>query len=81
MTKADVITAMGAYSSKVHSGPISNPWKVEAFSRGDDSYEVLYYLVTPHRLFGPIHESQATSIVLKNGILVAWGQNAEAFVK
>ncbi len=72
---------MGAATTKVRDGPLSNPWKVEAFVRGEDHIEVLYYLVRKHPPFTPIRESQAISVVLKNGAVVAWGRRAEKAFK
>lgn len=78
MTKAQVLETMGAFSSEVRDGPLSNPWKIEAFVKEDDTIEVLYYLVKRHPPFTPIRESQAIAVVLKNGSVVAWGRGAEA---
>ena len=50
--------------SSTYDGPLSNPWKVEAFIRGEDKFEILYYL-------------EAITAVIKNGALVAWGRDAD----
>jgi hypothetical protein len=81
MTKAQVLSTMGDTTSEVRDGPLSNPWKVEAFARGSDKSEILYYLVRRHPPFTGIRESQAIAIVLKNGALVAWGRDARAAYK
>ncbi len=77
MTKAEVMSVMGHKRTKVRDGPLSNPWKVEAYIRGEDTFEVLYYLVRKHPPFSPILESQAITAVIKNGGLVAWGRDAD----
>jgi hypothetical protein len=76
MTKAQVLGTMGDATSEVRDGPLSNPWKVEAFARGKDEFEILYYLVRRHPPFTGVRESQAIAVVLKNGTLVAWGRDA-----
>jgi hypothetical protein len=81
MTKEQVLAIMGDGRTQVPQGPLENPWKAEAFLRSDDTFEVLYYLVRRHPPFAPILHSQAISVVIKNGKLVAWGHNAEAAFK
>lgn len=81
MTKEQVTSVMGTYRSEVRNGPLANPYRSEAFQRGKDAYEVLYYLTHPHPPFTPIRDSQATPVVLKNGILVGWGPNALQGIK
>ena len=78
MTKEQVLSIMGNLRTQVRDGPISNPWKTEGFARGEDTFEVLYYLVRRHPPFTPILQNQAISVVIKDGKLVAWGRNAEA---
>ena len=78
MTREQVLGVMGDLRSEVRDGQLANPWKVEAFLRGEDAVEVLYYLVRGHPPFTPILQNQAISVVLKNGKLVAWGRNADA---
>ena len=38
-------------------------------------------LVLKHAPFLPIRDSQAISVVIKNGVLVAWGRNAHTAFK
>lgn len=78
MTKEQVLDTMGAVSSSVPDGPISNPWKSEAFLHEGEPVEVLYYLVRKHPPFAPLSESQAISVVIKSGSVVAWGRNAQS---
>jgi hypothetical protein len=78
MTKAEVTGVMGDFETETNDGPIYNPWSAEAFARGEDTFEVLFYLVRRHPPFTPILRSQAVSVVFKNGNLVAWGRNADA---
>ena len=78
MTKAEVTSAMGDFETETNDGPIYNPWSAEAFTHGEDTIEVLFYLVRRHPPFTPILRSQAISVVFKNGDLVAWGRNADA---
>ena len=78
MTRAQVVDLMKSYKSKIGSAPLSNPYRSNMFVRNQDSYEVLYYLTQPHRRFRPIADTQATPIVLKNGVVVGWGMNSLA---
>ena len=78
MTKESVAEIMGGLETETRDGPIYNPWSREAFKRGEDTIEVLYYLVRRNPPFTPILKSQATSVVFKNGELVAWGRGADA---
>ena len=77
MTKGEVLSTMGNWSTEVRDGPLSSPWKTEAFVSGEDTIEVLYFLVKKHPPFTRISESQAIAAVIKNGSLVAWGRNAQ----
>lgn len=78
MTREDVTAVMGDFQTSTRDGPISNPWSAEAFRQGEDTIEVLYYLVRRHPPFTPILKNQALSVVFKNGELVAWGRGADA---
>jgi Protein of unknown function (DUF3192) len=78
MTKEEVAGIMGVFETETRDGPINNPWTTEAFKHGEDTIEVLYYLVRRNPPFTPILKSQATSVVFKNGDLVAWGRGADA---
>jgi hypothetical protein len=80
MTRSQVMDVMKSYTSKVGSGPLSNPFRSSKFMRNQDTYEVMFFLTEPHRMFIPIRESQATPVVLKNGVVVGVGQSALAGV-
>lgn len=75
MTRAQVVDLMKSYTSKVGAGPLSNPYRSDMFVRNQDSCEVMFYLTQPYRRFTPIRDSQATPVVLKNGVVVGWGQS------
>ena len=77
MSREEVRIVMGDAKTRVADGPISNPWRVEATVNGTDSFEFLYYLVHRHPPFNPIRKSQAISVVLQNGEVIAWGQDAD----
>ncbi|MEZ5397823.1 MAG: DUF3192 domain-containing protein [Bryobacterales bacterium] len=77
MKKDEVLAVMGDATSRVRDGNLSNPWKVEAFQKGEDQVEVLFYLVRKHPPFTAIRESQALAVVLRNGAVVAWGSGAD----
>ena len=77
MSKADVISQMGADTADTHDGVVNNPWTVEAFSGKDGaSYEVLYYVTRKNPPFRPVSKSLATPILLKDGKVVGWGSSA-----
>ena len=81
MSKAEVMSTMGSAPSRVRDGPLANPWKVEAFERGEDTFEVLFYLVRKHPPFTRIRESQAIAVVIKNGSVSGWGAGAHRSLK
>ena len=81
MSKAEVMRTMGSAPSKVRDGPLANPWKAEAFERGEDTFEVLFYLVRKHAPFTRIRESQAIAVVIKNGSVTRWGVGAHRPLK
>jgi hypothetical protein len=76
MTRDQVVALMKSNTTEVRDGPLSNPYRTEAFQRDADIYEVLYYLTRSHPPFTSIRDWQATPVVLKNGTVVGWGQNA-----
>ncbi len=81
MSKSEVMSTMGSASSMVRDGPLANPWKAEAFERGEDTFEVLFYLVRKHPPFTRIRESQAIAVVIKNGSVTGWGVGAHRPLK
>jgi len=48
----------------------------EAFSKGDDSYRVLFYRTQHEHSDGETTKDETTPLVFKNGRLVGWGQDA-----
>jgi len=77
MSRKEVILLMGNQTAKTHDGVVNNPWTSET-SLGKDGaqYEALYYIIRPNQPFTPVRKSLATAIVLKNGSVVSWGENA-----
>lgn len=77
MSKKDVIGLMKNNTAITHDGVVNNPWSVESFLGKDGAqYEVLYYITQKNQPFTPVRKSLATEIVLKNGKVVGWGENA-----
>ena len=77
MTKDEVVQIMGRIRSRVRSGPIDNPWKIEI--HGD--MEILHYITAGHPPFMPIRANQATPIVLREGKVIGMGRGVLAQVK
>jgi len=77
MSKNAVISLMGTQTSKTRDGVVNNPWTVEA-SVGKDGaqYEALYYITRKNQPFTPVRKSLTTAIVIKDGKVVGWGENA-----
>jgi len=77
MNKNDVIALMGNSTAKTGDGIVNNPWTVET-SVGKDGaqYEALYYVTRKNQPFTPVRKSLTTGIVLKDGKVVGWGENA-----
>jgi hypothetical protein len=77
MNKSDVIALMGNSTAKTGDGIVSNPWTVEASVGSDGAqYEALYYVTRKNQPFTPVRKSLTTGIVLKDGKVVGWGENA-----
>jgi hypothetical protein len=76
MDKDRVFETMRDYWSEVRDGRVGNPYRSETLKKGPDTYEVLYYLTKPHPFGSPLHDSQATPVVLKNGKVSGWGWSA-----
>jgi hypothetical protein len=70
MTKDEVVQSMGNLQSKVRSGPITNPWKIEL--HGD--LEIFHYITAGHPPFMPIMANQATPIVFRDGVVMGMGR-------
>jgi hypothetical protein len=77
MTKDEVVQIMGNIRSKVRSGPIDNPWKIEI--HGD--LEVLHYITSRHPPFMPIKAYQATPVVLKEDRVIGMGRDVLEEIK
>lgn len=77
LTEDSVMAAMGTEVTKTPEGIVNNPWTRESFTDKDDAeYEVLYYLTTENPAFTPLRKTLATPVVLKNGLVVGWGDTA-----
>jgi hypothetical protein len=77
MTKDQVVALMKPYTA----GHLTNPYRQESFQRDGATFEVLWYLTRPHRMFVSIKDAQATPVVLKNGSVVGWGPTAVELAK
>ncbi len=76
MTRDEVLATMGNLETSTRDSSIPNPYRTESFAVGGSQYEVLHYLTRKHPPFTPIKPSQATPVVLRDGVLVGWGQSA-----
>lgn len=77
MAKDQVVAVMGTEKAETHDGVVHNPWTVEAFTGGNgNQYEVLYYVTRPNQPFTPVRKTLTTPIVLKDGRVVGWGDDA-----
>ena len=61
MAKDEVTQIMGNIQSRVRSGAINNPWKIEIH----DDMEILHYITSGHPPFTPILANQATPVVFR----------------
>ena len=77
MSRRDVIALMGNQTAKTGDGIVNNPWTVEA-SIGKDGaqYEGLYYVIRKNSPFTPVRKSLTTTIVIRDGKVVGWGEDA-----
>lgn len=75
LTRNEVVGIMGTKESMLKNTPVSNPYKSDVFTLKDDNYEILYYLIRKPA-FTAIRESQATPVVIKNGIVTGVGNEA-----
>jgi len=81
MPKPELVQLMTECSTRVKGKSFSNPFKIDAWQKGPDTYEVMYYLTRRYQKFTPVRESQTTPVVLKNGQVVGWGRAALADLK
>lgn len=82
MSKDDVIKTMGTNNAETKDGLAPNPWTTETFSGKDGGkYEVLYYLTRKNPPFTPLGKFLTTPVVLKNGKVSGWGNDALDAVK
>jgi hypothetical protein len=77
MTKDEVLQIMGNTQSRVRSGPIGNPWKIEIHG----GMEILHYITAGHPPFVPIMANQATPVILKAGKVIGMGRGVLKQVK
>ena len=76
MTREQVFKTMGTFQSRTRDSVIPNPYKTERFIVGKTQYEALYYLTDKYPPFTRIKLSQATPVVLKEGLVIGWGWEA-----
>lgn len=77
MTKEQVIAAMGSDRAETNDGVVHNPWTVEGFTDASGArHEVLFYVTRPNQPFTPVRKSLTTPIVLTDGKVVGWGEEA-----
>lgn len=81
LTKKEVVEIMGTREATVRSTHVSNPYKRDFFNMDNDQYEVLYYLTRRYSPYTAVKESQATPIVIKNGVVIGLGIEALNRVK
>lgn len=75
MTKTQVLSTMGNLAASTKDTLVPNPYTVETFRVGRSQYEVMYYMTQKYRPFTSIRLSQATPVVLREGVVVGWGSN------
>ncbi len=76
MTREEVVVLMGDCGIRIRATTYSNPYRTAVLKKGEDSYEVLYYLIQRHQKFTSIRDTNAVPIVLKDGRVVGWGDSA-----
>jgi len=77
MSRNDVLKLMGSQTARTHDGIVNNPWTVEtSVGRSGAQYETLYYVTRKNQPFTPVRKSLATPIVLRDGKVIGWGENA-----
>ena len=77
MSKPDVLKIMGQAVARSKDGPVANPYRQETFQdKSGAQYEVLYYVTERNRRFQPLRVKNATPVVLKNGVVSGWGEQA-----
>ena len=75
LTRNEVVEIMGTREARLKNMPVSNPYKSDVFTLNNEDYEILYYLIRKPS-FSAIRESQATPVVIKNGIVIGVGNEA-----
>jgi hypothetical protein len=81
MTKQQVMDTMGSFQSKTANSVVPNPYISEPILVSGKTYEVFWYLTKKYPPFTPIKKSQATPVVLKDGVVIGWGDSFLASVK
>lgn len=77
MSKEQVVATMGSEKAQTNDGVVHNPWTVEGFTDPSGArHEVLYYVTRPNQPFTPVRKSLTTPIVLTDGKVVGWGEEA-----
>jgi len=76
MTKEQVLKTMDRNQDANRNNKITNPQKSDMMTKGDDNYEIIYFMTKRNPPFTPIAYYQATPLVLKNDKLSGWGKQA-----
>lgn len=76
MTREDLVVLMGDCETRVRRTAYPNPYRIHTRKRGDDAYEILYYLTERPQKFTQIRNSLAVPVVMKNGRVIGWGDAA-----
>ena len=76
MTREEVVVLMGDCGIRIRGTTYSNPYRSAVLKKGEDSYEVLYYLIQRHQKFTAVRDTNAVPVVLKDGRVVGWGDSA-----
>lgn len=52
---------------------ISNPYRAESYTNGNNAYEIEYYLVGINHSDGEVSDDELTPLVYQDGKLIGWG--------
>lgn|SRR5690606_12620638 len=81
MSRSEVLAVMGTGPAEATTErppfvpvQIDNPYRRDTFEADGSAWEVLYYLTTLRRVDNAITLDELTPIVLRDGVLVGWGQ-------
>ena len=81
MKKQQVMELMGTFQSKTSNSEVPNPYVIEPILVSGKTYEVLWYLTKKYPPFTNIKKSQATPVILKDGVVVGWGDSYLSSIK